>query len=214
MYVRRGINYWHLFQDSWRFLIFVILWSVLIVYLHDIRGNTFIAIPMTPITIIGIAVSLYLGFKSTSAYNRWWEARKLWGDIIDASRSWAFHVFNLVYAEHKEPDPAARRELIDRHLAWINALTHQLRSSTRLKESHVTRSFDHRRVLTDVDFHQHPDNYRRYLSEEEAQWIADFSNPPLQILRRQSDRLNDLARDGFLDSYRHVKLESLIDTLL
>ena len=50
MYVRRGINYWHLFQDSWRFLIFVILWSVLIVYLHDIRGNTFIAIPMTPIT--------------------------------------------------------------------------------------------------------------------------------------------------------------------
>ncbi len=96
MYVQRGINYWHLFHDSWRFLVTIILWSVLVVYLHEIRGYTAIAIPMAPITIIGIAVTLYLGFKSESAYNRWWEARKLWGRIIHDSRSWAFHVFNLV----------------------------------------------------------------------------------------------------------------------
>jgi len=214
MYVRHGIRFWHLFQDSWRFLVLIILWSGLIVYLHEIRGYSFIAIPMAPITIVGIAVSLYLGFKSTSAYNRWWEARKLWGQIIADSRSWAFHVFNLIYAGDKELDPAVRRELIDRHLAWVNALAHMLRSSTQLKESHVTHIFDHRKVLVGADFHQHPDCYRRYLLEEEAQGIANFSNMPLQILRRQSDRLHDLARNGFLDSYRHVKMVSLIDSLL
>lgn len=214
MYVRRGISFWHLFQDSWRFLALIFLWSGLIVYLHEILGYTFIAIPMAPITIVGIAVSLYLGFKSTSAYSRWWEARKLWGKIITDSRSWAFYVFNLVYAEDKELDPAVRRELIDRHLAWVNALAHTLRSSTRLKESRATHIFDRRKIFADADFHQHPGRYRRYLSEQEAQEIADFSNTPLQILRRQSDRLRDLARDGFLDSYRHVKLMSLIDSLL
>ena len=72
MYVRRGINFRHLFHDSWRFLVLTILWSVSIVYLYEIRGYTYIGIPMMPITIVGIAVSLYLGFKSTSAYNRWW----------------------------------------------------------------------------------------------------------------------------------------------
>jgi len=214
MYVRRGISFWHLFQDSWRFLVLIILWSVLVVYLHEIRGYTFIAIPMAPITIVGIAVSLYLGFKSASAYSRWWEARKLWGQIIAVSWSWSFHVFNLVYAEDKELDPAVRRELIDRHLAWVNALAHKLRSSTRLKESQATRIFGHRKVLVDADFHQNPDCYRRYLSEEEAQEVANFSNMPLQILRRQSDRLRDLARDGFLDSRRHVKMVSLIDSLM
>ncbi len=204
MYVRGGISFWHLFHDSWRFLVLIILWSVLIVYLHEIRGYTFIAIPMAPITIVGIAVSLYLGFKSTSAYSRWWEARKLFGQIITDSRSWAFHVFNLVYAEDKELDPAVRRELIDRHLAWVNALAHMLRSSTQLKESHVTHIFDHRKVFVDADFHQHPDRYRRYLSEEEAQEIVKFSNAPMQILRRQNDRLDDLERDGFLDGYRRM----------
>jgi putative membrane protein len=214
MYVRRGVSFWHLFHDSWRFLVPIILWSVLIVYLHEIQGYTFIAIPMAPVTIVGIAVTLYLGFKSTSAYNRWWEARKLWGQIITDSRSWAFHVINLVYAADKELDPAVRRELIDRHLAWVNALAHWLRSSSRLKESRMTRIFNHRRVLLEADRRQHLDRCRHYLSEEEAQAIADFSSTTTQILRRQSDRLRDLARNGFLDSYRHVKMMSLIDSLL
>ena len=71
MYVRSGISARHLIQDSWRFLLFASLWSILIVYLHEIRGYTFISIPIMPVTIIGIAVSLYLGFKSRSAYQRW-----------------------------------------------------------------------------------------------------------------------------------------------
>ena len=53
MYVRGGISFWHLFHDSWRFLVLIILWSVLIVYLHEIRGYTFIAIPMAPRQMVG-----------------------------------------------------------------------------------------------------------------------------------------------------------------
>ena len=157
MYVRRGINFRHLFHDSWRFLVLTILWSVSIVYLHEIRGYTYIGIPMMPITIVGIAVSLYLGFKSTSTYNRWWEARKIWGQIITDSRRWTLHVLNLVYAGDKELDPAIRCEMIDRHLAWVNAVAHRIRASSRLKESRVARIFDHRRVRTDADLHHHLD---------------------------------------------------------
>lgn len=58
-------------RNSWLFIAGSALWAALIVYLNGIRGSSFIAIPIAPVTTIRIAVSLYLGFKSTSDYNRW-----------------------------------------------------------------------------------------------------------------------------------------------
>jgi putative membrane protein len=71
MYVRRTISFRHLFNDSWRHIVLVAAWSLLVVYLHEIQGLTMISVPIVPVSTIGIAVSLYLGFKSTSAYGRW-----------------------------------------------------------------------------------------------------------------------------------------------
>ncbi len=85
-----------LIQESWVLLVVNTAWSSLIYYLNDFTGIELLAIPMVPITIIGIAVSLYLGFKSTSAHNRWWEARKIWGEIIILSRAWGTSVFSLI----------------------------------------------------------------------------------------------------------------------
>lgn len=208
MYVRRGINPWHLFHDSWRFLLLVGLWALLVVYLREFEGIQAVGLPVAPVTTIGIAVSLYLGFKSQSAYSRWWEARLVWGDIINGSRSWGNYVLNLIYAEGRPVDPTVQRELIERHLAWVNALAFQLRKSTRLKESAATRVFDHRRVFEHHDYHQTPDSFRRHLSEAEADEVDRFANPATHLLRRQGDRLRQLAEDGFLDSYRHVEMMS------
>lgn len=210
MYVRRGIDPRHLFHASWRFLLLAAIWALLVVYLREFLRIESVGLPIAPVTTIGIAVSLYLGFKSSSAYNRWWEARRVWGDIINGSRSWGNHVLNLIYAEGRAPDPAIRKELIERHLAWVNALAFQLRKATRLKESFATRLFDHRRVFEHHDYHQTPDSYRRHLSDAEAAEIAGFANPAVHLLQRQGDRLRQLVDDGFLDSYRHVQMMSIL----
>ena len=167
--------------------------------------------PILPVTTIGIAVSLYLGFKSTSAYNRWWEARMIWGGIINDSRNWANHVCNLIYDEEKEPDPDLIKEFIDRHLAWVNALAHQLRRPTRLKASRYTYAFDHRRIFEDRDFHQNSESYQRFLSAAELQYVSSYANPATHILRRQGDRLREILRDGLLDNYRHVQMMSILE---
>jgi ion channel-forming bestrophin family protein len=213
MYVRHGIRLAHLLQNSWRFLVFAWLWSTLIVYLHEFAGFTAIEIPILPVTTIGIAVSLYLGFKSTSSYNRWWEARTIWGAIIIDSRNWANHVCNLIYAEDIESNAELIRELIDRHLAWVNALAYQLRRSSCHKDSRTTHAFGHRRVFDDKDFHQVAESYRRFLSEEEIGLVEHRANPAVHILRCQGDRLRQILRDGYLDSYRQVQMMSIIGNL-
>ncbi len=213
MYVRRNIAARHLFHDSWRLLLVVALWSILVVYLHEFLGLNLVVIPLAPVTTIGIAVSLYLGFKSTSAYNRWWEARKVWGGIVSDSRLWANHATNLLYNPDKELDPAISQELVGRHLAWVNALAHQLRRTTRLKESHFTRIFDHRLVIKNADFHQVPDSYTRFLAPDEVDEMSSRSNPATHILIRQGLRVRELFADGFLDSDRVVLMMTALDRL-
>ena len=127
MYVRRNIRASHVFNDSWRFLLAVGLWSGLIVYLFKFQDAEFLAVPFLPVSTIGIAVALYLGFKSNSSYGRWWEARQIWGAIINDSRSWGNMVCHLVHDESGRVDHGAQRDLIRRHIAWVNALAYQLR---------------------------------------------------------------------------------------
>lgn len=210
MYVRRGVNVRHLFHSSWPFLIAVTLWSALVIYLNEFLNIPAVSIPIAPVTTIGIAVSLYLGFKSTSAYNRWWEARQIWGDIVNRSRDWGNSVFNLIHAEGKPVDPEIPRELIVRHLAWVNALAYQLRSRSRLRSSTSTQIFDHRRVFSDASYHQDPESYRQHLSAEEIAEVEEKANVATHLLRRQGDRLRQLAEDGFLDSYRHVAMMAMV----
>ena len=212
MYVRSGISPRHLLHDSWRFLLIVYVWVAMIVYLREFLRLDFIGLPIEPVTTIGIAVSLYLGFKGASAYNRWWEARRVWGDIVNNSRMWANNVSNLIYSENQDIDPKVQCELIERHLAWVNALAYQLRATTRLKESIKTRIFGHRLRFDHHDFHQTADSYRQHLNAAESREIEHYTNPAVHILRRQGDRLRELARQGYLDSIRHTQLMERLDS--
>lgn len=211
MYVRRSINARHLFQNSWPFLLGTAAWSSFILYVNEFLEYHFISIPVAPVTTIGIAVSLYLGFKSTSAYNRWWEARQIWGDIINRSRDWGNSVLNLVPAvEGKSLDAAVQKDLIVRHIAWVNALAFQLRASSRLKTADATRIFGHRRVFDEHHFHQTEESYHRLLPADDTAELERYTNKATQILRRQGEQLKALAEQGVLDSYRHVAMMAML----
>ncbi|GAB5467145.1 MAG: bestrophin family ion channel [Rhodospirillales bacterium] len=211
MYVRRGISVQHLFRASWRFLLVVGLWALLIVYLREFLQIKAVGLPIAPVTTIGVAVSLYLGFKNTSSYNRWWEGRRIWGDILIASRSWANQVSTLIYSADRRIEPEVRRLLIQRHIAWVHALAFQLRKRSRLKHSARTRLFDHRRVFDHHDFHQTFESYRRHIPEQEIAEMEGYANPALYLLQRQSDLLRDLAQRGYLDSWRLVQMMKMLD---
>ncbi len=62
--------------------------AALVVWAHGHFAG-FPAIDATPFTVFGIALSLFLGFRNNAAYDRWWEARKLWGGLLADLRSFA-----------------------------------------------------------------------------------------------------------------------------
>ena len=109
-------------------------WSVSLVMLHEVGGMGWLSMPWLPMSVLGIAVAFYIGFKNNSSYDRTWEARKIWGGIVNASRAWAYGARDLIgqpFEGHQplsEPERAAlHRQLVYRHVAWLDDCS----SSTR-----------------------------------------------------------------------------------
>ena len=210
MYIRGGIQARHIFYDSWRFVVIASLWSTLIVCLYEFLHLELLAIPILPVSTIGIAVSLYLGFKSSSSYARWWEARMIWGEVINKSRAWSNYIHNMIEIDDKAEETRTRRDLIMRHVAWVNALAYQLRKTSRLKESDHSHIFDYRRKFSDFSFHQCPRSYERHLDEQEAKLLEQYNNPATHLIRHQGDRLRVLVNTGKLGDRRYVEMMNLI----
>jgi putative membrane protein len=89
--------------------------------LLDRFGSLSLHASPTPFQIVGVALAILVGFRNNAAYDRWWEGRKLWGGIINASRSLARQMTSFT-----EDSEAARRVLM-RHVAWAHALAAHLR---------------------------------------------------------------------------------------
>lgn len=79
MYILRKLSPMILLRFAWKHVIFFILWSTLTVYIFHFYSHQGIniAIPFLPLSTIGTAVSFYVGFKNNSAYDRFWEGRKI-----------------------------------------------------------------------------------------------------------------------------------------
>ena len=67
-------------------------WASAVTAAHVHGGAEWLALPALPVTVLGTAVSFYLGFKGNAAYDRLWEARKIWGGIVNSSRTWGVFV--------------------------------------------------------------------------------------------------------------------------
>src|SRR5690606_367723 len=115
MYVRRNYSFWMTFRWSSRPFLVGLLWTTLLcaaAWLLDVQ----VAIPWQPVSLIGIAVAFYLGFKNNSSYDRTWEARKIWGAIVNHSRSFGAATCAFIQGDGADE---LRRELVYRHIAWM-----------------------------------------------------------------------------------------------
>lgn len=76
-------------------LIAMTLISIVAIFAAQEHPGIFARISSIPFTLIGIALSVFMSFRNNACYARWWEGRKLWGDLIIACRSFARQTSNL-----------------------------------------------------------------------------------------------------------------------
>ncbi len=206
MYIERNYGFWMTFNWSKKPFILGFIYATAISaasYFTDF----YIALPWQPMSVIGIAVAFYLGFKNNSSYDRTWEARKIWGSIVNNSRSLGAAACSLLQGEKQD---AYRRELVYRHIAWLTALRHQLRTP---------RTWEHNGLIYNSLFGPESTldlkgelavELKPYLSTEELDEVLTYSNCATQLLRHQSQRLQAIKDDDHMDDFRHMEFHQLI----
>ena len=192
-----------------------LVWAGAITVAYEVLGQHWIAIPSLPMSLIGISVAFYLGFKNNASYDRQWEARKIWGAIVNASRSWAFSSRDLVGVTGGNDDDdlaSTHRALVARHIAWMDALRHQLRQ---------VKTWEHRGPMFD-QYREPVPEYNEdlralvvaHVGEAEAEDVLKQINPAAHLLANQSRTLHALRRRGLLDGFSHTHLQSLLQELM
>ena len=77
-------------------LFWLLIWDVIVTVDFMLYLERKITLPSMPLTLLGSALVVLTSFRNSSAYNRWWEARTLWGALVNSSRSFARQVLTLV----------------------------------------------------------------------------------------------------------------------
>lgn len=219
MFIQRRIPLLGVIQWTRRDITFYFVVSTYPVCLYYFLDWHWLSIPTLPVTIMATIVAFNLGFKTNNAYDRLWEARKIWGAIVNSSRSWAIASLDFVsnqFREEKMEDKALQsihQRLIYRHLAWLTALRFQLRTE-RTWEHHYHKD----QIQFRERFHQSSEHKEEmasalqpYLSETEMADVLNRKNPAAHLIKLQSTDLRELREADLLDDFRHIEMSSLLN---
>lgn len=180
MIVRKHLR-WHLvLQKSFPFwaTIVVLASGVLAVHKSDTFEpyKSYTQIPFPIVGMLATALAIFLAFRNNTAYDRWWEAPKIWGGVVNASRSFARQITSLTGLSELPADQldAIRQEFVYRHLAWVNVLRLQLR-----------RQWE-------------PQDVEPFLKKDEFEWLLQRQNRATQLVQKQGEQLAAAFRQGAL----------------
>lgn len=152
-----------------------------------------------PFTLMGLALGIFLGFRNNTSYDRFWEARKLWGSLVNTSRSLTRQILTLVM-EPMTPTSGAidtngdeittfQKEMVHRLVAYVHALKHHLREQDRV------------------------DDLAPMITADEIEGLRSEINRPIAILQRLGDRFRHAYRRGWIHAQHLPALEQSLVSL-
>ena len=177
-------------------------------------------IPWTPLALIGTAVAFVIGFQNNAAYGRIWEARKIWGGIVNTSRTFGMFVQDMLTNEHTE-SPLSEAELRHeiktltyRHIAWMTALRHAMRQIKpwETATSHKTNlEWDYRPPERDSTLEV---DLKPYIDEPDFEYVMSKNNKQTALIYLQSHHLRKLKERGVVWEFSFLKLEAVLQELV
>jgi putative membrane protein len=188
MYVKQVFSIWRLLKGIWIGVLVVTAYATLVFYLFSYQQWHFLSFPISIITILGTALSLLLGFRTNSAYDRWWEARKSWGEIVNDSRTLVRQSISFISAEKSEKD-AYIDHIAHLQIAWCYALTNSLRREP---------------VLVYADLH---------LNAQEHEYVASQDNMPNAILNLIQFKISELHEQGKMQTLLYQNIDQTLQRL-
>lgn len=139
MIIKRNFNPLKVIQYVKTELTFAIIMAVTVFLLHK-QGVTAITLPFSISAILGSALAIFIAFRNNSSYSRWWEARTLWGGIINSSRVLVRLIITFTdshaHQQNYEKDRSEKFkvELVYKVIAWVHSLRLHLRKQSDWQE--------------------------------------------------------------------------------
>lgn len=169
---------------------------------------TFEYIPWQPIALLGTALSFIVGFKNNASYGRIWEARQIYGAIVNDSRSFGYTVRDALGLKHS----GAVQRLFYRHFAWLTAMRFQLReprawenmnrsNNRRYRNSHYSVPEWGSKLEVELE---------KYLNGEELQYVLSKKNRATQLMALQSKALAKMRADGTINDFQWESLQAFL----
>ena len=217
MYIQRRFPFKKVLLWTKRELIFFVILASLITVLYELLNIKWLQVPLTPVGLIGTAVAFMVGFQNNAAYDRIWEARKIWGGIVNSSRSLIITVKDSFYmhrAEATKDETEVIKTITNRHIAWLTALRYAMRTKKPWEASyekmHKKASFEYHipEFKTSLEEEMKP-----YLSKEEYDYVMSKDNKPNAIISLQSKHLRELTNEKKLWDFTLLNLQQILQEL-
>jgi putative membrane protein len=171
-------------------LLMVTAYAVLIALFHQFFPTLRISIPIAVPAILATIISLLLAFRSNQAYDRWWEARSIWGAIVNESRSLTRQLTTFLNTDDSSEEVEVfKKRYVNRQIAWCYSLSQTLRG-----QNSYIRSID-------------------FLVDEEVQFTRRFTNMPNSLLKLHGLDLRLAYKNGWLNDYQQVQIDGTLTRL-
>jgi putative membrane protein len=176
----------------WRELLVLLVYDLIVVMAYQLGHLKWVALQHVPLALYGSVIGVILGFRNNSAYLRWWEARTLWGSIVNNSRSLARQVTTAMRPVHESDDAELKtmqRRLVYHQIAYVHALRQQLRELEPWAE------------LSPL------------LKDAELSALREEKNVPLAIQQQIAVMLRECMDRGWMDAMMWRAMDQSLDDL-
>lgn len=166
----------------------MLVYDLVVVATYELLGWDWLASPHVPLGLYGSVVGVVVGFRNNSSYARWWEARQLWGSIVNNSRSVARQALVAIVGDMPQVE-TLRHDLVRLQIAYVHALRLHLRRQSPWTE------------------------LARILPEAELLPLREVANVPLALQRRQGELIQKAVNLGALDRLGWQAIDRNLDDL-
>lgn len=217
MYTQRRFPFKAVLSWTKREIIFFTVFSTLVTILYELLNIKWLQIPLAPVALIGTAVAFMVGFQNNAAYDRIWEARKIWGGIVNTSRSLIINVKDSFYMHRddvKIDESETLKIITNRHIAWLTALRYAMRTKKAweadYKKDHKKTKFFYNTPELDSPLE---DEIKPYLSEKEFSYVMSKDNKPNAIISLQSQHFRKLTDEKKIWDFSLLNLQQMLNEL-
>ncbi|GAB2570130.1 bestrophin family protein [Microlunatus antarcticus] len=166
----------------------LLVWDVLVTALYLDDTTHFEAIDIQ-FTLFGTVIALFVGFTVNAAYGRWWEARTLWGQVVNSSRSLARQALVLIDERGPDATPGLADQVVRNQIAYVHVLRTFLRGQPLAAEA------------------------GRFLRPEALTRVEAANNRQTAILVETDRLLSEAYRNGMVGELSRLELEAALVAL-